>query len=76
MEMALNVQNSITDRLSIQLVDSCKTGDFACCGGWLTDLADFYNAQGSVVPWSNTNASFADGALSPERGAQPQESDG
>ncbi len=65
MEIALDVQNSIKDRLSIQYLNSNYNGgsgsDWACCGGWLEDLADFYTVEGQAIPWSNTNAEWQDG---------------
>ena len=36
MEIALDVQNSIHERLSTQFLNSCKTDSYACCGGNLT----------------------------------------
>jgi len=66
MEIALDVQNGINDRLSIQYLNSNYNGgsgpDWACCGGFLADLADFYdNVTGQAIPWSNTSASWQDG---------------
>jgi len=60
--IALNVQEGISDRLSIQFLDSCyDTGeDYACCGGTLTNFATYYTTATHVIPWSNTNASFQD----------------
>jgi hypothetical protein len=72
MEVALDVEESIFDRLSVQYLNSCDGigADYACCGGWLADLADFYTATGLVaVPWSNTNASWADGGRSCAHGS-------
>ncbi|MGC1404910.1 MAG: C1 family peptidase, partial [Thermodesulfobacteriota bacterium] len=60
MEIALNVQNGIKDRLSIQFLDSCKTDSFACNGGDLTELATWYGLEGYAVPWSNVNAFYQD----------------
>ncbi|MCK4368823.1 MAG: VWA domain-containing protein [Dehalococcoidales bacterium] len=63
--IALNVQQSIADRLSIQYLDSCWTGSpWACCGGFIAGFADFYDpiGVGQCIPWSNTNASYADAA--------------
>ena len=60
MEIALDVQNGIKDRLSTQFLSSCKTDNF-CCGGWLTDFATWYAGKGYAIPWSNSNASFQDG---------------
>ena len=62
-EIALNVQEDIRDRLSVQYFDSCYTGyprQYACCGGWLEDFVDFYSEQGHAIPWSNTNAHYRD----------------
>ena len=61
MEIALNVQNGIEDRLSIQLLNSCKTDRFACCGGNIYEFASWYAGKGFAVPWSNTNGFFQDG---------------
>ena len=64
-EIAHRIQNGISDRLSIQFVNSNYRGDSgssACCGGWEGSFADFYSAQGKVIPWSNTNANFRDAA--------------
>jgi hypothetical protein len=64
MEIALDVQEGIFERLSVQYLNSCfGTGaGYACCGGWLKDLTDFYASRYQVVPWSNTNASYQDGS--------------
>ena len=64
MEINLDVNEGIFDRLSVQYLNSCYgTGvDYACCGGWLSDVADFYTTNPQAIPWSNTNASWADGA--------------
>jgi len=59
-EIALDVQEGIKDRLSIQHVNSCDAGSYACCGGWLEDLVDFYNVKHTAIPWSNAGASFQD----------------
>jgi hypothetical protein len=63
MEIALDVQKSVHDRISIQFFDSCKTDSFACCGGILTTFANWYS-EGYSIPWANTNASFQDGSIS------------
>ena len=60
MEIANSVQSGIKDRLSIQYADSCQSGDYACCGGWLEDVAAFYSGTGVAISWSNTNAHFQD----------------
>ncbi len=62
MEIALDVQNSVHDRLSTQFLDSCKTDSYACCGGNLTGFSTWYASTGYAIPWSNTNASFQDGS--------------
>ena len=61
MEVALDVDEGMSDRLSIQYLNSCKTtGSYACCGGNLDAFVDFYTAEGHAIPWSNTNAEFQD----------------
>ena len=64
MEIALDVQRGIKDRLSIQYVNSCFTtmeeDEYACCGGWLEDVANIYTSSGMAIPWSNINAYFQD----------------
>jgi parallel beta-helix repeat protein len=67
MEVAHDVENGVFDRLSIQYLNSLYhdgTGNgYACCGGWLSDLVDFYLVNTTIaVPWDNTNASWQDGA--------------
>ena len=63
MEVALDVEEGIRDRLSIQYPNSCGgTGfDYACCGGNLSDVVNYYKSIGQAIPWSNTNASWQDG---------------
>jgi len=67
-EIALSANNSITNRLSVQLFNSCWIGNdekHACCGGDPTEFAKFYNStQQYMVPWLNSNAKFADGFVS------------
>ena len=60
MELALQSQLSIRDRLSVQFLNSCKTGDCACEGGNLNTFANFYNSQGFAIPWSNAGAAYLD----------------
>jgi len=64
MEIAHDVENGVFDRLSIQYLNSNYGGgdgsDYACCGGWLSDLASFYDSA-FAIPWSNTNAGWQDG---------------
>ncbi len=64
MEIALDVQEGIHERLSIQYLNSCDDTGYACCGGWLADVEDFYSEKGRAIPWSNTNASWQDGGSS------------
>ena len=59
MEIALDVQNGIRDRLSTQFLSSCKTDNF-CCGAWLSDFANWYGGKGYAIPWANSNAFFQD----------------
>jgi hypothetical protein len=64
-EVANRIQNGISDRLSIQFVNSNYNGgsgsSWACCGGWENGFANFYTSQGKFIPWSNANANFRDG---------------
>jgi len=67
MEIALNVEKEIRDRLSVQYINSCGysvIGKQCCEGGWLYDVADFYGATERAIPWSNTNAHWQDGDAS------------
>ena len=66
--IALDVNKSIKDRLSIQFINSCKTDRYACCGGWLQDFANWYSSQKIAIPWSNPNASFADAGIGCQEG--------
>ena len=61
-EIALSVQKGIKDRFSIQFLNSCKTDDYACCGGNPSMFASWYDGQGLAIPWSNTNTSYQDGS--------------
>jgi C1A family cysteine protease len=63
MGVDLNTQEGIADNLSVQYINSCS-GDYACCGGWLSDVVDFYSSQKKAIPKSNTNAIFADASYS------------
>jgi C1A family cysteine protease len=67
MEVALHVQEGTKDRLSVQYINSCEEtviGKTCCTGGWLFELADFYDATDMAIPWSNTNANWQDGDAS------------
>ena len=62
MEIALDVQNSVKDRLSVQFLCTCGgMTQCGCQGGWLEDVVTFYNGKGYTVPWSNPGASFLNG---------------
>lgn len=59
--IALNVEEGIFDRLSVQFISSCN-GAMTCCeGGWLEDFALFYRLKGYAIPWSNANANWQNG---------------
>jgi len=64
MEVSLDVQRGIKDRLSIQYLDSNYHGGTGCtwagCGADLDDFTTFYSGVGYAIPWSNTNAAYAD----------------
>lgn len=61
MEIALDVREGVSDRLSIQYISSCNTAKSCCDFGTLEDLANFYSFQGITIPWSNTNADWKNG---------------
>jgi fibronectin type 3 domain-containing protein len=77
MGIGLGVQEGVKDRLSVQYFTSCYEGGggegWACCGGWLDWFADWYEGNGSVIPWSNTNADWQDGG---ERCCEEHDLDG
>lgn len=62
MEIALSVQEGVQERLSIQVVNSCRDilGKYCCQGGWLHELATFYETTGRALPWDNVNADWQD----------------
>lgn len=68
MEVDYARQKGLPERFSVQYLDSNFNGgcgnDGACCGGWLEDLADFYQKKKIIVPWSNANAYYRDGTKS------------
>ncbi len=76
MEIALKTQTGIKDRLSEQFLNSCGMGSFACCGGWLTNLVDFYapanDPKRDAIPWANSGAEWQDGSLSCDNGESAQ----
>ena len=70
MEIALDLQEGIHDRLSVQYINSCQydvIGKPCCNGGWLSDVERFYDATGLCIPWSNDGAHWqdADGSCTP-----------
>jgi hypothetical protein len=66
LEVALDVKGINKDRLSVQYLNSNYHGGtgwtWACCGGWLSDVSSFYQSKHQAIPWSNTNAGWADGS--------------
>jgi len=64
LEIALDQQTGIHDRLSVQYINSCQSeiiGKPCCEGGWLaSDFVPFYKAAGICIPWSNQNAHWHD----------------
>ncbi len=69
MEIALNVQNGQKDRLSTQLLQSCETNSYACCGGNPSDFSGWYEGKGFMIPWGNTNAFYQDGSRTCDNGS-------
>ena len=65
MEVTLDVENGVRDRLSVQHLNSNYNGgtgnDYACCGGCLETFAHFYSTTAFAIPWDNTNAEWQDG---------------
>ncbi len=63
LEIALDVQHGIFDRLSVQFINSCEwdvINKSCCSGGMPSDFAAFYSAVGFCIPWGNANAAFQD----------------
>jgi len=60
--IALNVQEGIYDRLSVQYINSCGTlvGVDCCEGGNLNIFTRFYQRTDKAIPWSNENAEWRD----------------
>jgi Zn-dependent metalloprotease len=71
MDVALRVNEGVSDRLSIQYLNSNYNGgngsDWACCGGELSYFTGFYQDKKTSIPWSNANASYGDVASSCSR---------
>ncbi|MBL7178028.1 MAG: hypothetical protein ISS66_19565 [Desulfobacteraceae bacterium] len=61
MGIALDVEEGLFDRLSVQFISSCNMAMTCCEGGWLSDFAAFYASEGYAIPWSNSNASWQNG---------------
>ena len=65
LELALQAQLGISNRLSVQYFNSNYNGGsgaWACCGGNAEYFANYYkNTLKKAIPWSNTNASYVDG---------------
>ena len=65
MSVDLHRQTGILDRFSVQYNNACGMvyGGWGCCGGWLSDLADFYSdpVHDQALPWVNYNAAWQDG---------------
>ncbi|MFO7984261.1 MAG: C1 family peptidase [Desulfatiglandaceae bacterium] len=61
MGIALNVEENVFDRLSVQFISLCNAAQPCCEGGWLRDLASFYSFEGYAIPWSNNNADWRNG---------------
>jgi len=59
--IALDIEEDVFDRLSVQFISSCNMAMDCCEGGWLSDLTSFYAYQGYTIPWSNSNASWQNG---------------
>jgi len=60
-EIALDIQEKIPDRLSVQFINSCYPSVGCCGSGSLEDFTSFYATEGIVVPWTNANANWQDG---------------
>ncbi len=59
--IALDVQESIKNRLSVQYINNCGTEISCCQGGWLYNVVHFYADVRKAIPWSNTGAFWQDG---------------
>ncbi len=67
-EIALDVQEGVRDRLSVEYFDATYRGGsgegWAGDRGWISDYAAQVRANPVLVPWSNPNASYRDGTRS------------
>lgn len=65
-EVDMAAKTAVKDRLSVQYINSNWMGGssstWACCGGWINDVATLYSNKKMVIPWTNTNAHFQDGS--------------
>lgn len=66
-EVALDVQEGVRDRLSIEYFDASYRGGggpgWAGERGWVNQYAMHLAANPILVPWSNENASYRDGTM-------------
>lgn len=73
MEIAQTTKTGRKDRLSTQYVNSNYNGgsggNWACCGGNLNYLENFYANRGTIIPWSNANAHWQDESRSCSSGS-------
>jgi len=60
LEVDMASRKGIKDRLSIQYFNSQR---WCCGGGNPSYFADFLNATGKVIPWSNANGHWCDGGI-------------
>ncbi len=62
LEIALNVQEGIFNRLSLQYINSCgfHVGIGCCEGGTLEKFTNFYRYTDMAIPWDNENAHWID----------------
>ncbi|MCG6534008.1 MAG: C1 family peptidase [Syntrophales bacterium LBB04] len=61
MEIANDVQNGVHERLSVQFLNSCNSGQCGCNGGNPQMFASFYATKGYAIPWANANGRFVSG---------------
>lgn len=64
MEISLDVEEGIFDRLSTQYMNSCMDQNiyrFCCEGGSSHYVVSFYSKNRKAIPWSNLNAFYQDG---------------
>ena len=59
--IASGVRTGTPALFSIQYMNSSYTTSNPCCGGTAGKFATWYNSVKKLIPWSNQNASYADG---------------